>query len=61
MSQQLIKVSAYDEDKTGEKNAIFVKIDGFEGYVTLVVENNFTVYEMPEFEIYLDENSFMII
>ncbi|NMV82442.1 MAG: sn-glycerol-3-phosphate ABC transporter ATP-binding protein UgpC [Erysipelotrichia bacterium] len=59
--QQLIKVSAYDEDKTGEKNAIFVKIDGFEGYVTLVVENNFTVYEMPEFEIYLDENSLAII
>jgi|LSQX01.2.fsa_nt_gb multiple sugar transport system ATP-binding protein len=59
--QQLVKVSAYDEDKTGEKNAIYVKIDGFADYVTLMVDNNFTVYEMPEFEVYLDQNAIDII
>lgn len=58
---QTIKVSAYDEDKTGKKNALFVKVDGFENYVTLIVENNFSVYDMPEFQVYLDESMIEIL
>ena len=57
----LLKVSAYDEDKTGEKNALFVKINGFEQYVTLIVENNFTVYDMPVFKISLDLDAIEIL
>ena len=56
-----IHVSAYDEEIVGDKNAIFVKIDGFEHYVTIVIDNKFTAYKMPEFDIVINPDSFKLV
>ena len=55
-----IKVSAYDEDGLGEMNSIFVKVKGLPNYATFVVENNFSVYKMPEFEMAVPFEAFKI-
>ncbi len=55
-----IKVSAYDEDIIGSKNIAFVKINGFEHYVTLSLDYKFSVYKMPEFEIVINKDSFIL-
>ncbi len=53
-----IKVSAYDEDVLGDKLAAYVQIKDFELYSTFVVKNNFSVYKMPKFELYVPEDGF---
>ncbi len=59
-SKNRVKFMAYDEDPAGNKNIIYGKIPGFENYVTLCVDNNFSVYKMPEFQIYIPENAIKI-
>ena len=46
-----LTLSCYDEEPQHTKNTIFVKINGFQDYVTLRIENNFSVYKMPKFNI----------
>ena len=53
-----IKVSAYDEDVLGDKLLIYVQIPGFDDYASLVVPNNFSVYKMPKFEMYVPNDAF---
>ena len=53
-----IKVSAYDEDVLGDKLLIYVQIPGCGLYASLVVPNNFSVYKMPKFEMYVPEDAF---
>lgn len=57
---RLVAVSAYDEDGLGAKNAIFVQIAGFDHYSTFVVDNNFSVYKMPKFNLYLEDGAISI-
>ena len=56
-----IKVSAYDEDVLGDKLAAYVQIKDFELYSTFVVKNNFSVYKMPKFELYVPEDGFELL
>ena len=53
-----IKVSAYDEDVLGDKLLVYVQIPGCTGYSSLVVDNNFSVYKMPKFKMYVPEDAF---
>ena len=56
-----IKVYAYDEDVLGNKIAAYVQVEGFEKYATFVLKNNFSVYKMPKFELYVPEDGFVLI
>ena len=56
-----IKVSAYDEDLLGDKLLIYVQVAGFEHYCSFVVNNNFSVYKMPKFEMYVPREAFELI
>ena len=55
-----IKVSAYDEDVLGNKLLTYVEVQGFEAYASFVVENNFSVYKMPKFELYVPADGFIL-
>ena len=55
-----IKVSAYDEDVLGDKLLIYVQIPGCGLYASLVVPNNFSVYKMPKFEMYVPSDAFTL-
>ena len=56
----VIKVSAYDEDVLGSKLLAYVQVDGFEYYSSFVMENNFSVYKMPKFSLYVPEDGFSL-
>ena len=56
--QNTIKVSAYDEDVLGNKLLVYVQVGEFEKYASFVVENTFSVYKMPKFEMYVPEDGF---
>ena len=55
-----IKVSAYDEDILGEKLLTYVEVKEFEKYASFVVKNNFSVYKMPIFDLYVPEDGFIL-
>ncbi len=55
-----IKVSAYDEDLLGAKLLAYVQVSEFENYASFVVENNFSVYKMPKFEMYVPRDAFIL-
>ena len=55
---QCLAVSCYDEEPQKTKNIIFVQIKGFEEYVSLVIDNNFSVYKMPKFSIQVPADGF---
>ena len=48
-----IKVSAYDEDVLGNKLLVYVALEGFENYCSFVINNNFSVYKLPKFDMYV--------
>ena len=56
-----IKVYAYDEDVLGDKIAAYVQVEGFDYYATFVMKNNFSVYKMPKFELYVPQDGFVLI
>ena len=56
-----IKVSAYDEDVLGSKLLVYVEIKDFYSYSSFVVDNKFSVYKMPKFEMYIPEDGFTLI
>ena len=56
-----IKVSAYDEDVLGNKLLVYVEVNGLDSYASFVIKNNFSVYKMPKFEMYVPEDGFILI
>ena len=56
-----VKAKAYDEDKIGDKNAVFCAVSGFENYVTAVLPATFSVYKMPVFKLVFNKDSFELI
>ena len=58
---KFLNVSCYDEEPQHKLNTIFVKINGFEEYVTLLIRNNFSVYKMPNFKITVPSDGFELI
>ena len=55
---EYLSLSCYDEEPQHKINTIFVKIKGFEEYVTLNIENKFSVYKMPAFKIRVPADAF---
>ena len=58
---QTLTVSCYDEEPQQHLNTIFVKIKGFDEYVTLLIDNEFSVYKMPQFKVWVPEDGFELI
>ena len=56
----VIKASAYDEDVLGKKILAYVAISGNENYCSFVLENNFSVYKMPKFSLYVPRDGFTL-
>ena len=56
-----IKVSAYDEDVLGSKLLVYVQVANFEFYSSFVLDNNFSVYKLPKFEMYVPRDAFELI
>jgi len=56
-----VKAKAYDEDRIGDKNAVFCAVKGFENYVTAVLPADFSVYKMPVFKLVINKDSFELI
>ena len=56
-----IKVSAYDEDVLGSKLLAYVQVQGFQNYASFVFENNFSVYKMPKFEMFVPKDGFELV
>ena len=55
-----IKVSAYDEDVLGDKLLTYVAVPGFDNYASFVMKNNFSVYKMPKFHLYVPYDGFVL-
>ena len=53
-----VKVSAYDEDVLGTKLLAYVQLGNFEKYASVVMNNDFSVYKMPKFELYVPRDAF---
>ena len=56
-----VSAKAYDEDRLGDKNAVFCAVSGFENYVTAVLPAAFSVYKMPKFKLVFGKDSFELI
>ena len=59
-ASNVLKVSAYDEDVLGSKLLAYVAINGFEHYASFVVDNNFSVYKMPKFSLYVPREALIL-
>ena len=59
--KNVIKVSAYDEDVLGSKLLVYVQVENLEKYASFVIDNNFSVYKMPKFSMYVPEDGFELI
>ena len=55
-----IKASAYDEDVLGSKLLIYVAVKGFENYCSFVINNEFSVYKLPKFDLYVPREAFVL-
>ena len=60
-AQNAVSAKAYDEDRIGDKNAVFCAVNGFENYVTAVLPATFSVYKMPVFKLVFGKDSFELI
>ena len=60
-TKNILHASAYDEDKIGNKNTVFVKVKGFDDYVVALLDNDFSVYKMPTFGLIINQDSFEIM
>ena len=56
--KNVIKVSAYDEDVLGSKLLVYVQVENLEKYASFVIDNNFSVYKMPKFSMFVPEDGF---
>ncbi len=55
-----LKAKAYDEDRIGDKNAVYCSVKGFPSYVTAVLPAVFSVYKMPVFKFVINQDSFVL-
>ena len=55
-----IKVSAYDEDVLGDKLLVYGAVKGFDSYCSFVIDNTFSVYKLPKFELYVSKDAFTL-
>lgn len=57
-----VVAKSYDEDVIGGgKNAVFVKVDGFDNYVTAVIDDKFSVYDMPNFKLVIPAEAIVFV
>ena len=56
-----INASAYDEEVLGDTILAYVQLAGFENYASFVLKNNFSVYKLPKFQLYVPEDGFTLI
>ena len=56
----IIPVSAYDEDVLGKKLLVYVQLGNFEKYASFVLNNNFSVYKLPKFNLYVPQDAFTL-
>ena len=59
-AENVLPASAYDEDKLGGKNAVFVRVNGWKDYVTAVLNDEFSVYKMPVFALSVPKDAFIL-
>ena len=59
--KNVLKVSAYDEDVLGDKLLVYVQAKGVDGYFSFVLKNNFSVYKLPKFDLYVPREAFDLI
>ena len=59
-AKNTVVAKAYDEDRIGDKNAVFCAVSGFENYVTAVLPADFSVYKMPVFKLVINKDSFVL-
>ncbi len=55
---EFLSVSCYDEEPQQNINMVYVKIKGFNEFVTIVIPNEFSVYKMPKFKIKVPADGF---
>ena len=55
-----IAVSAYDEEVLGNKLLVYVQVQGVDKYASFVMNNNFSVYKLPKFHLYVPEDGFVL-
>ena len=60
LKKNLITFTAYDEDKSSNKNFIYGVVKGMDNYATFHVENNFSVYAMDKFKIHIPPESIIL-
>ena len=60
LKKNLITFTAYDEDKSSNKNFIYGVVKGMEKYATFHVDNNFSVYAMDKFKIHIPAESIIL-
>ena len=56
----IIKVSAYDEEVLGDKLLVYVQVAGVEKYASFVINNNFSVYKLPKFNLFVPDDGFIL-
>ena len=55
---EYLNVSCYDEEPQHKLNIVYVKIKGFNEFVTLTIPFEFSVYKMPKFKIKIPSDGF---
>ena len=58
--RNVIQVSSYDEDILGKKLLTYVQVANFEKYSSFVMDNNFSVYKLPKFYLYVPKDAFTL-
>ena len=61
VKENAITAKAYDEDRLGDKNAVYCAVKGFPDYVTAVLPADFSVYKMPVFKFVIGKDAFEFI
>lgn len=61
IKENAVTAKAYDEDRLGDKNAVYCAVKGFPDYVTAVLPADFSVYKMPVFKFVIGKDAFELI
>ena len=56
----VLPVSAYDEDVLGNKLLTYVQVGNFQNYCSFVMNNNFSVYKLSKFNFYVPQDAFTL-
>ena len=59
-ARNVISVSSYDEDILGKKLLTYVQVANFDRYCSFVMDNNFSVYKLPKFNLYVPKDAFTL-